>query len=108
MTVTVGDSGLRCCVCVMSLERKLTPLFVDSARALCASFCLRTFWYIFHGCDFKRCLNGFNNLTAGKWCQFTGENGQRYQHVLALCALLTGVVEILCLMFVYVCFVLCL
>ena len=27
--VTVGDSGLRCCVLVASLERSLTALFVD-------------------------------------------------------------------------------
>ena len=27
--VIVGDSGFCCCVCVMSLEHKLTPLFVD-------------------------------------------------------------------------------
>ena len=29
MTVTVGDSGLCCCTCVMYFERKLTRLFVD-------------------------------------------------------------------------------
>ena len=28
--VTVGDSGLCCCVCVTSFERLLTPLFVYS------------------------------------------------------------------------------
>ena len=37
--VTVGNPGLRCCVCVTSFERWLTPLCVDSARALWASFC---------------------------------------------------------------------
>ena len=30
MRVTVGDSGLCRCVCVMSFERVLTPLCVDS------------------------------------------------------------------------------
>ena len=39
--VTVGDSGLCCCVCLTSLKRWLTPLCVDSARALWASFCFR-------------------------------------------------------------------
>ena len=28
--VTVGDSGLCCCACVMSFERQLTPSCVDS------------------------------------------------------------------------------
>ena len=41
--VTVGGSCLCCCVCVTSFERWLTPLFVDSAHALWASFCCR-FW----------------------------------------------------------------
>ena len=31
--VTVGDSGLCCCVCVTSFERSLTPLFVDWQKA---------------------------------------------------------------------------
>ena len=43
--VTVGDSGLFCCVCVTSLKRYLTPMCVDSARALWASFCSRFFFY---------------------------------------------------------------
>ena len=30
--VTVGDSGLCCCTCVMYLERQLTPLRVDFTR----------------------------------------------------------------------------
>ena len=37
--VTVGDSGLCCCVCVTSFERSITHLCVDSARAIYASFC---------------------------------------------------------------------
>ena len=39
--VTVGDSGLCCCTCVTYLQPKLSPLCVDSARALWASFCFR-------------------------------------------------------------------
>ena len=39
--VTVGDSGLCCCVCVTFFERRLTPLFVDSAQALWVSFYFR-------------------------------------------------------------------
>ena len=39
--VTAGDSGLCYYVCVTSFERKLAPLFVDSAQALWASFCFR-------------------------------------------------------------------
>ena len=39
--VTLGDSDLCCCTCVMHFEHQLTPLCVDSARALWASFCLR-------------------------------------------------------------------
>ena len=38
VTVTVGDSGFCCSVC---FERWLTPLCVETARALWASFCLR-------------------------------------------------------------------
>ena len=34
--VTVGDSDLCCCTCVMYFECYLTPLFVDSVRALWA------------------------------------------------------------------------
>ena len=30
--VTIGDSGLCCCVCVMSFEHCLTPLFVDPPK----------------------------------------------------------------------------
>ena len=30
--VTIGDSGLCCCTCVMCFERQLTPLGVDSTR----------------------------------------------------------------------------
>ena len=42
--VTVGDSGLcYCyCTCVTYFEHQLTPLCVDSARALWASFCFRS------------------------------------------------------------------
>ena len=29
--VTAGDSGLCCCVCVTSFERRLSPFFVDLA-----------------------------------------------------------------------------
>ena len=32
LRVTVGDSGLCCCVCVTSFELELTPLFVDSSQ----------------------------------------------------------------------------
>ena len=39
--VTVGDSGLCYCTCVTCFERSLTPLCVDSARALWVSFCFR-------------------------------------------------------------------
>ena len=39
--VTVGDSDLCCCACVTYFECWLTPLSVDSARALWASFCFR-------------------------------------------------------------------
>ena len=35
--VTLGDSDLCCCVCVMSFARSLAPLCADSARALWAS-----------------------------------------------------------------------
>ena len=35
MRVTVGDSGFCCCTCVRYFERKLAPLLVDPARALC-------------------------------------------------------------------------
>ena len=48
------------------------------------------------------------------WYRWIRQNGRRYQHVLALCALLIGVVlkaltfRKFVLMFVYVCFVLCL
>ena len=42
MRVTVGDSGLCCCTCVTYFERKLTPLCVDFARPLWASFCFRS------------------------------------------------------------------
>ena len=41
MRVTVGDSGLCCCTCVTYFERLLTPLYVDSAQVLWASFCFR-------------------------------------------------------------------
>ena len=41
MRVTVGNSGLCCCTCVTYFERLLTPLCVDSARALWVSFCFR-------------------------------------------------------------------
>ena len=34
-------SGLCCCICVTYFERLLTPLCVDFARALWASFCFR-------------------------------------------------------------------
>ena len=39
--VTAGDSGLCCCTCVTYFERQLTPLCIDSARALWASFCFQ-------------------------------------------------------------------
>ena len=39
--VAVGDSGLCCCTRVTYFKNKLTPLLVDSARALWASFCFR-------------------------------------------------------------------
>ena len=39
--VTVSDSGLCCWTCVTYFKRWLTPLYVDSARALGASFCFR-------------------------------------------------------------------
>ena len=39
LRATVGDSGLCCCVCVTTFERQLTPLCVDSAWVLWASFC---------------------------------------------------------------------
>ena len=37
--VTVGDSGLCCCVCVTSLERELTPSFVDCLHC-CSLTCI--------------------------------------------------------------------
>ena len=40
MRITVCDSCL-CCTCVTYFERQLTPLFLDSARALSASFYFR-------------------------------------------------------------------
>ena len=43
-TVTASHSGPCCCVCVTSFERKLTPLFVESAHALWASFSFRL-WF---------------------------------------------------------------
>ena len=47
MRVTVGDLGLCCCTCIMYFERWLTPLCVDSARELWASFCFRFFYCTF-------------------------------------------------------------
>ena len=44
VTVTVSHSGLCCCVCVTCFERKLTPLFVETAHALWASFSFRL-WF---------------------------------------------------------------
>ena len=44
--VTVGDSGLCCCTCVAYFKLYLTPLCVDSAWALWASFCFN-FIFIF-------------------------------------------------------------
>ena len=44
----------------------------------------------------------FERIFLYEPCFKIRRNGRRYQHVLALCALLTGV--ILCLMIVYVCF----
>ena len=41
LRVTVGDSGHCCCTGVTYFESKLTPLLVDSARTLWASFCFR-------------------------------------------------------------------
>ena len=50
--VTVGDSGLCCCVCLLSFERGLTPLFGDRHRrsgSLSASelFLLLIFVFLF-------------------------------------------------------------
>ena len=39
--VPIGDSGLCCYTCVTYFERRSTPLLVDSAQALWASFCFR-------------------------------------------------------------------
>ena len=44
--VTAGNSGLCCCTCVMYFECQLTPLCVDSAWALWASFSFR--FVVFH------------------------------------------------------------
>ena len=41
--VTIGNSGLCRCIWVTFFKRWLTPLGVDSARVLWASFCFRTF-----------------------------------------------------------------
>ena len=41
MRVTVGDSGLCCCIGVTYFERQSTRLCVDCARALWDSFCFR-------------------------------------------------------------------
>ena len=43
-TVTASHSVLCCCVCVTSFELRLTPLFVESAHALWASFSFRL-WF---------------------------------------------------------------
>ena len=47
-----GESYLRlsCWTYVTYFERLLTPLFVDSARALWASFCFRSVTYIIYIC----------------------------------------------------------
>ena len=39
VTVTVRDSGLCCCTCVMSFEHQLTPLWVDFFLKLFRSSC---------------------------------------------------------------------
>ena len=52
MTVTVGDSGL-CCTCVAYFESYLTPLCVDSERALWASFCFRSVIQLYHGSNIR-------------------------------------------------------
>ena len=57
MRVTVGDSGLCCCVCVSSFERRLTPLFVDSVQKLWASFCFRLCIIIMLKCCCCFCLS---------------------------------------------------
>ena len=51
MRVPIGDSGLCCYTCVTYFERKSTPLLVDSARALWASFCFR---FVDDGFDVER------------------------------------------------------
>ena len=66
--VTVGDSGLYCCICVTSFGRWLTPLCVDSAQALWASFCLRWFHAVYDKLTKKSTtatnLNQFNSTTG--------------------------------------------
>ena len=45
--LTVGDSGLCCCVCcVTSFERQLAPLCVDSAGVLCAPVLFHVYYII--------------------------------------------------------------
>ena len=62
--VTVGDSGICCCVCVTYFERQLTPLCVASTPGLWASFCFRfLFWLL--------CLFYFSGTTYGNWFYHT-------------------------------------
>ena len=43
VTVTLSNSGLCCCACATYFKYQLTPLCVDSAQGLWASFCFRFF-----------------------------------------------------------------
>ena len=52
--VTIGDSGLCCCVCVTSVERQLTPLCVDYHVVSRTVFCF--------SCPRQRCLLGTLSL----------------------------------------------
>ena len=61
--VTVGNSGLCCCTCIMYFECQLTPLCVDSAWALWASFSFR---FVVFQCVFEYPL---------KWCTYSAVCG---------------------------------
>ena len=65
MRITVGDSGLCCSTCVTYFERWLTPLCVDSARALWGSFCFRfsANWQFFIGAQIVLGLQHTSNCT---------------------------------------------
>ena len=60
--VTVGDSGLCCCVCVTSFECQLTPLCVDFVKiSLEYSFVCFASWQEF--CHFSFCIHSWQKYS---------------------------------------------